>query len=69
MLVEKYICDMCIVDYICMSMIMYEVILYIYQNGLTPFLHFLKNGNYEMCKLLIDNGALPSINIHNNVNT
>ncbi len=27
-----------------------------------------KNGNIEMCKLLIDNGALPSINTPNNVN-
>jgi hypothetical protein len=27
-----------------------------------------KNGNVEMCKLLIDNGALSSINTANNVN-
>jgi hypothetical protein len=28
----------------------------------------VKNGNVEMFKLLIDNGALPSINIPNTVN-
>ncbi len=28
----------------------------------------VQNGNMEMCKLLIDNGALPSINTPNNVN-
>ncbi len=28
----------------------------------------VKNRNIKMCKLLIDNGALPSINIRDNVN-
>jgi hypothetical protein len=28
----------------------------------------VQNGNVEMCKLLIDNDALPSINTPNNVN-
>jgi hypothetical protein len=27
----------------------------------------VEKGNVEMCKLLIDNGALPSINTPNNV--
>jgi hypothetical protein len=28
----------------------------------------VKNGNIEMCKLLMDNGALPSINTPDKVN-
>jgi hypothetical protein len=28
----------------------------------------VKNGDFEICKLLIDNGALPSVNTPNNVN-
>ncbi len=28
----------------------------------------VNNRNVEMCKLLVDNGALPSINTSNNVN-
>jgi hypothetical protein len=28
----------------------------------------VQKGNVEMCKLLIDNGALPSINTPDNVN-
>jgi hypothetical protein len=43
---------------------------FIYKNGWTPLMWSVKNGNLEICKLLIDNGALPSINTpDNNVNT
>ncbi len=28
----------------------------------------VQNGNFEMCKMLIDNGAMSSINTPNNVN-
>jgi hypothetical protein len=28
----------------------------------------VKNNNFKMCKMLIDNGAFPSINTPNNVN-
>ncbi len=39
----------------------------LYQNGETPLMISVDNGNVEMLKLLIDNGALPSINIPDNV--
>ncbi len=42
--------------------------LYIYQYGDTPLIISVKLENIEMCKLLIDNGALPSINTPNKVN-
>ncbi len=38
------------------------------QCGWTPFMMTAMNGYVEMCKLLIDNGALPYINTPDNVN-
>ncbi len=43
-------------------------VLFIYQYGSTPLMMSAENGNVKICKLLIDNGALPSINTPNNVN-
>ncbi len=40
----------------------------IYKDGNTPLMMSVKYGNVEMCKLLMDNGALSSINTLNNVN-
>jgi ankyrin repeat protein len=39
-----------------------------HQYGNTPLSNSVRDGNLEMCKLLIDNGALPSINTPNKVN-
>ncbi len=58
------ICDMCI-----------SYLLLIFQNGWTPLMITVENQNIEMitvnmamCKLLIENGAVQSINIPNMVN-
>jgi ankyrin repeat protein len=42
--------------------------MYVYKNGETPLMTSVKIDNLEMCKLLIDNGALPSINTPDKVN-
>jgi ankyrin repeat protein len=39
-------------------------VVYIYQNGYTPLMISVDNGNLEMSKLLIDNGAIISINTY-----
>jgi hypothetical protein len=39
-------------------------VLYIYQNGYTPLMISMYNGDVEMSKLLIDNGALKSSNTY-----
>jgi ankyrin repeat protein len=41
---------------------------YIYKDGWTPLMTSVDKGNMEICKLLMDNGALPSINTPDNVN-
>ncbi len=41
---------------------------YMYQNGDTLLMTSVKMGNVEMCTLLIENGALPSINTPDKVN-
>jgi hypothetical protein len=74
--VVNFICDMCKVYYINMCLIICDVIillyicyvLCIYKYGNTPLIWSVQSGNIEMCKLLIDNGALSSINTPNNVN-
>ncbi len=40
----------------------------LYKDGDTPLMWSVFKGNIEMCKLLIDNGALSSFNTPNNVN-
>jgi ankyrin repeat protein len=41
---------------------------YVYEIGWTPLMSSVDEGNMEMFKLLINNGALPSINISLTVN-
>jgi hypothetical protein len=66
--------DMCIVYYISMSLIICDVIIIIcnvfclYKDGETPLMISVQNRNMDICKLLLDNGALPSINTSNDVN-
>ncbi len=43
------------------------VLFCIYKNGETPLMRSVHIGNLDLCKLLIDNGALSSINTPNNV--
>jgi hypothetical protein len=40
---------------------------HIYKNGDTPLTTSVFIDNFEMCKLLLEYGALPSINTPNNV--
>ncbi len=58
----KYAC------YIHINSIIIFYVLYLYQNGDTPLMKSVKNENVEMCKFLINNGALTSINTPDNVN-
>ncbi len=42
--------------------------LFLYQDEETPLMMSITHGNIEICKLLINNGALPSINTPDDVN-
>ncbi len=77
MLVVYYIYDILMSLYIIMCLIICDVkiLLYllcvvytVYQNGDTPLMISVKKGNMEICKLLMNHGALPYINTPDKVN-